>query len=155
MTADTPSPHIDFWPSLCDANLHKKLNLGPGDPIDPAALLTIVGTQTPFPPMVPADFAQHWFEALQTTFGAAVPAGVVASSLNGAYAMTWLMLWFQTSGAILGILDCRPKEPTPPGNCGKDKRSWTRSRRSRMAALPGLRPRTSTRTSTRRPISAA
>ena len=35
--------------------------------------------------------------------------------------MTWLMLWFQTSGAILGILDCRPKEPTPPGNCGKDK----------------------------------
>ena len=121
MTIDSPSPPYDFWPSLCDANLHQKLNLGAADPADPATLLTMVATQAPFPPMVPDDFAQHWFEAVQKTFGAAVPTGVGAHSLNGAYAMTWLMLWFQTSGAVLGILGCRPKEPTPPSNCGKDK----------------------------------
>ncbi len=36
LTADTPSPSYDQWPSLCGANLHKKLNFGPADPVDPA-----------------------------------------------------------------------------------------------------------------------
>lgn len=121
MTGDTPAPPYDTWPSLCDANLHRKLNLGAADPAEPAALLTTVATQAPFPPMVPDDFAQHWFQAVQKSFGASVPAGVGAGSLNGAYAMTWLMLWFQTSGAVLGILGCPPQGPQAPANCGKDK----------------------------------
>jgi hypothetical protein len=29
------------------------------------------------------------------------------------------MLWFQTSGAVLGVLGCQPEDPTPPGDCGK------------------------------------
>ena len=94
---------------------------GAGDPSIPAALLTTIGSRQPFPPLVPADFSQRWFEALQAAYGASIPTGVTAGSLNGAYAMTWMMLWFQTSGAVLGLLGCRPKEPQPPGNCGKDK----------------------------------
>jgi hypothetical protein len=121
MSLDSPSPAYEFWPSLCDAQLHKKINLGAGDPVDPAVLLTTIGSRQPFPPLVPADFSQRWFEALQAAYGASIPTGVTAGSLNGAYAMTWMMLWFQTSGAVLGLLGCRPKEPQPPGNCGKDK----------------------------------
>ncbi|HEU5192599.1 MAG TPA: hypothetical protein VFX14_23210 [Methylomirabilota bacterium] len=119
--ADVPSPPYDWWPTLCDANLQRKLNLGPTDAMDPIAALNLVVTAQPFPAVVPDDFAQRWFEVVQATFGAAMPEGLSAASLNGAYCMTWLMLWFQTSGVVLGVLGCRPKEPQPPGNCGKDK----------------------------------
>jgi len=118
---DMPSVQYDSWPSLCDAQLHKKLNLGPADPMDPVALLNIVGSQQPIPTLVPNDFAQRWFEVLQGTYGASVPAAMTAANFNDAYVFTWLMLWFQTSGAVLGALGCRPHEPQPPSNCGMSK----------------------------------
>jgi hypothetical protein len=118
--ADVPSVPYANWPLLCDAKLYTKLNLDDTAPIDDVALLDTVGQGQQPPTIVPTDFSQRWFEALQETYGAAVPVNVTAQSLNGAYVMTYLMLWFQTSGAVLGVLGCRPEEPSPPGDCGKD-----------------------------------
>jgi hypothetical protein len=119
----TPSVPYKDWPKLwCRGNLHKKLELDPQNPVDPATFLQMVGTTGRFdtqPAIVPADFAQRWFEAFQETYTDGIPTGVTAQSLNGAYVMTYLMLWFQTSGAVLGVLGCAPEDPTPPGDCGK------------------------------------
>ncbi len=117
-TNDVPSPAYADWPQLCGANLHKRLNLGPSDPIAPGALLDLVKTRKPFPSALPADFAQRWFEALQATYGSAVPPNVTAGALNDAYLTTWLLLWVQTSG----IFGCRLPPPTkPPDDCGTNE----------------------------------
>ena len=118
--ADQPSVPYADWPPLCDANLQTRLRLDDAPTIDDVALLDAVGQGNPFPIIVPPEFSQRWFEAFQETYGSAVPQLVTAQSLNGAYVMTYLMLWFQTSGAVLGVLGCRPEEPAPPGDCGKD-----------------------------------
>ncbi len=118
--SDMPSIPYPDWPMLCDANLHWKLLLDDAPPIDDNSLLDSVAQGQPFPAIVPADFSQRWFEVFQDTYGSAAPDHINAQSLNGAYVMTYLMLWFQTSGAILGVLGCRPEEPAPPGDCGKD-----------------------------------
>jgi len=116
MANDTPSPSYDQWPSLCGANLHKKLNLGAADTVDPAAILNDV--LKPFPQVFPADFARLWMTAAQKTFGP-LPPGITAGALNDAYLMVWLMLWFQTSGAVFG---CNLAQPiAPPDGCGIDQ----------------------------------
>jgi hypothetical protein len=131
MQGDVPSPtspQYPDWPFLCDANLQDKLTLDPTNPIKPIDLLNTVGGTGSFPAqhVVPDDFAQSWFEVVQQTYDQATPLNVGAGSLNGAYLMTWLMLWFQSSGALLGILGCRPVEPIqPPGGCGVDPKDIT------------------------------
>lgn len=115
MTGDTPSPSYDQWPPLCGANLQKNLNLGPGDPVDPATILNHV--LQPFPQVLPSDFAQSWVNVAQQTFGV-LPPGITAGALNDAYLMVWLVLWFQTSGAVFA---CKLDQPiAPPDGCGID-----------------------------------
>ena len=117
-TNDLPAPPYADWPQLCGANLHKRLNLGPTDPITPEELLTLVKTRQQFPIALPADFSQRWFEALQDAYGSVVPANVTAGALNDAYLTTWLLLWVQTSG----IFGCRLPSPTkPPDDCGTNE----------------------------------
>ncbi len=54
----------------------------------------------------------------QKTFGA-LPPGINAGALNDAYVMVWLMLWFQTSGAVF---PCGLTQPVaPPDGCGIDQ----------------------------------
>jgi hypothetical protein len=118
MPGDNPTPPYTAWPSLCSANLHQRIELG-GPALDPVALLQTVKTAHPFPAVFPNDFAALWFEAFQAAYPNPIPAGVKLASLNGAYLMTWLVLWFQTSGAVLG---CDPKEPMkPPDGCDDKK----------------------------------
>jgi hypothetical protein len=110
---DMPTPPYASWPNLCSANLQQRIDLGAA--IDPVQLLETVKTAKPFPAVFPDDFSAHWFQAFQAAYPNPIPAGVKASALNGAYLMTWLVLWFQTSGAVLG---CDPKEPmAPPDGC--------------------------------------
>lgn len=116
MSNDMPNPPYDQWPSLCGANLQQKLNIGAADPVDPAAILKNV--LAPFPQVIPLDFAQSWVNVAQTTFGP-LPPGITVKALNDAYVMTWLVLWFQTSGAIF---PCKLDHPIePPSGCGIDQ----------------------------------
>lgn len=116
---DQPSIPYDQWPGLCGSNLQKKLNLGPDDPLPPLDLLKIIGQATaPLPHVIPDEFAIKWMEALNETYGTAdQPPGFVPTALNLSYCYTWLMLWVQTSGAVL---DCDPGHIKPPDTCGKD-----------------------------------
>lgn len=115
-SGDVPTPGYEDWPSLCDAKLHEKISLAA---IDPVALMNIVKTAQPFQQVLPNDFAEHWFEAFQETYDPPLPNGRFnANALNGSYLMSWLALWFQTSGEVIG---CNLAEPmTPPDDCGDD-----------------------------------
>lgn len=111
-TGDTPKPPYDQWSSLCSANLHTKIEL-PGWNLDPVQFLNSL-TQ-PFPQVVPADFAANWALAVGDAYGAEVPPAVTPAGLNSAVLMTWLVLWFQTSGVPIG---CNVQPPAaPPGGC--------------------------------------
>jgi hypothetical protein len=111
---DTPNPGYDSWPSLCNANLHTKMQI---TQIDPVSTVDAVKRAKPFPAAVPDDFAQLWFQALNETYQGNLPDGVSKDSLNGAYVMTWLMLWLQTS---TDVFPCNlTMSMTPPGDCGE------------------------------------
>jgi hypothetical protein len=115
MVDDAPSPPYDQWPNLCAANLHEKIELEPLDPVD---VMKRIKLFQPFPEnALPPEFAAFWIDAFAETYGAPPPGSpVTVSGLNGAFVMTWLVLWFQTGGAVLG---CNLTEPlAPPQGCG-------------------------------------
>ncbi|HWV24331.1 MAG TPA: hypothetical protein VNZ58_09070, partial [Thermomicrobiales bacterium] len=119
MSGDTPSPPYEKWGSLCDANLQKRLEVGSIDPVD---IMQHLREGTPFPKLLADDFAKYWMDAWIDAYGAP-PLGsrFGADKLNGAFIMTWMKLWFETSGEVIG---CNPAPPmAPPGNCN-DAPSW-------------------------------
>jgi len=114
-TGDTPQPPYDHWANLCSANLHQKIQL-PGFNVVPEQFLNSLNQ--PFPQVIPADFASNWALAVKDAYGTAVPPAVKPEGLNSAYLMTWLVLWFQTSGVPIG---CNVQPPVgPPGACTGD-----------------------------------
>lgn len=114
--SDTPAPPYPQWPDLCSANLQLKIEL---KPMDPAQLLVLVKQNKDLPAdVLPSDFAALWFDAFTNAYPGSHPPGITAGGLNAAYQMTWLMLWFQTSGEVIGCKLDKPVEP--PGNCGLD-----------------------------------
>ena len=135
MSGDDPTPPYADWPDLCDKNLQTRLALGA---MDEADLMHRVKIRKPFPASVlPDDFGNFWVQAYHQTYGGAskVP-DVSASDLNDAYHMTWLVLWFQTSGKLWSWFQltptsgpaCKLVEPMePPDSCGD---SPTDSRRA-------------------------
>ncbi|MEU4769139.1 hypothetical protein AB0H12_38435 [Actinosynnema sp. NPDC023794] len=111
---DAPTPPYQQWPSLCSANLQQRIEL---QPMDPGALLVDVKQNRDLPSgVLPDDFAQSWLAAFEAAHPAPRPPGLAAEQLNGAYQMTWLMLWFQTSGEIVGCNFAAPM--APPDDCG-------------------------------------
>ena len=86
-------PDYDTWPNLCDANLQKRIEIGALGPED---LLKKLKTSQPLPEhILPDDFGQFWIDAFADAYGPLTPNGPVSLvSLNHAYLMTWLVLWF-------------------------------------------------------------
>lgn len=114
-SGDMPMPAYESgeWPNLCSANLQSRIQLAD---LDPAELLDLAARVRPFPQVIPDDFALNWFTAVEAAYGGNLPEGVNANALNSAYIFTWLVLWFQTSGTVLG---CDPSiPPEPPDGCG-------------------------------------
>uniref|UniRef100_Q01Z10 Putative transmembrane protein n=1 Tax=Solibacter usitatus (strain Ellin6076) TaxID=234267 RepID=Q01Z10_SOLUE len=125
MSGDTPAPPYDdpAWKNLCNASLHERLgkNLPAIDPVD--TMTRLRSPQQPFPDILPAEFGEFWVNAFSDAYGPPAPGSPVkAEALNGAFVMTWMVLWFQTSGSALG---CNPTPPlAPPDGCG-DTPPWT------------------------------
>lgn len=114
LSGDTVTPaYADLVP-LCSAKLHERVTVGS---LDPASVLTGLRQGEPFPSVLPEDFADYWMTSWESAYGPATPGGRFhKSALNGAYCMSWMKLWFQTSGEVIG---CPPPPPgPPPGNCG-------------------------------------
>jgi hypothetical protein len=117
MSGDTPNPPYATWHGLCNAGLQQKIALGG---IDPKDVMDRLRNGDPFPAVLPPEFASFWMDAFHDAYGTPV-SRFRAEALNGAYVMTWMKLWFQTSGAVIG---CNTPPPmTPPGDCG-DKPPW-------------------------------
>jgi hypothetical protein len=111
-SGDMPTPGYDSWSNLCNASLHLKIQL-PGAPTDAQDFLN--NLSQPFPQAVPPDFAANWYLAVGDAYGtvADLPPSVTAAGLNSAYLMTWLVLWFQTSGLPIGCNLTPPVGPPP------------------------------------------
>jgi hypothetical protein len=117
MAGDTPNPPYDQWPGLCNAKLHEKIGLGLLDPVD---VMTRMRQGQPFPSALPDDFAEYWMSAWKDAYGP-ITGRFKAEAMNGAYVMSWMKLWFETSADVIG---CNPAPPmTPPGDCG-DAPPW-------------------------------
>ena len=115
-SGDDPTPGYDSgaWPNLCAANLQERIHLAD---LDPAELLDLAARVKPLPEVIPSDFALNWLAAVEAAYKSPLPQGVNANALNSAYIFTWLVLWFQTSGTVLG---CDPAIPLePPDGCGE------------------------------------
>ena len=116
MSGDTPTPAYDSWPGLCNASLQDKIALPGLDTANPLNNLTN-SVQ-----VISSDFNAFWFGAFEKVYGprpsnTRFPNG----SLNSAYIMTYLVLWFQTSGSLVG---CNPPPPAAPPPGASPQPSW-------------------------------
>lgn len=128
LAGDDPSPAYESWPSLCNANVQNQIEL-PG--LDVVAVLDAIKNKTALPKVLPDDFTDFWYSALEDTFGPVPPSSRFSrqdppgsdspydanGKLNRAYLFTWLILWFQTSGKVLGCNPAPPMAP-PDDDCG-------------------------------------
>jgi hypothetical protein len=116
MTGDTPNPAYANWPGLCNASLHNTIALPGLDTTNPINNLTN-GVE-----VISSDFNAFWFGAFESVFGPR-PANTrfPNGSLNAAYIMTYLVLWFQTSGTLVG---CNPPPPAAPPPGASPQPSW-------------------------------
>lgn len=113
---DIPTPGYDSgaWTGLCGAKLYERMDLGG---MDAETLMDLAARGQDLPEVVPPDFAQNWFAAVNAVFHD-TPPGITADALNSAYVFHWLVLWFRTSGAVL---PCTPVSPVPPDGCGESE----------------------------------
>jgi hypothetical protein len=116
MQGDTPNPPYDQWPNLCEADLHKKIALDEHNPTDLMQRL-YNGESLSDRTTLPTSFGRIWVDAFNETYNPpSSVGGLIPESLNDAYLLTWLVLWFQTSRDGLG---CNPTPPLePPDGCG-------------------------------------
>jgi len=115
-----PEPPYDQWPSLCSAGLQTWIDLTNGlDPVTVAQTVVIDDpVNHPLPTPLPNDFVNFWLNAWNTAYGNPSPALFTVERLQAGYLLTWLQLWFQTSGAVVG---CNPApNATPPSTCGNN-----------------------------------
>jgi hypothetical protein len=117
---DVGADAYDSWPSLCNAQLHTWIEVG--DPLDPQTIAQDVVTEAPLPAALPSDFTDYWEGAWAGVYGPHDPTVAAdplftPDRLQVAYLMTWLVLWFQTSGDVIG---CNPAPGAPPAACGSN-----------------------------------
>jgi hypothetical protein len=120
MAGDTPTPPYAQWPGLCDAKLEDRISIGS---IDPVEIMQHLREGTPFPSVLPPSFGDFWMDAWTSAYGPPPLGGRFrAQALNGAAIMTWMKLWFQTSGDVIGCNSAPPM--APPDGCDGGAPSW-------------------------------
>ncbi|GLV53253.1 hypothetical protein KDH_01080 [Dictyobacter sp. S3.2.2.5] len=113
---DIPTPLYTNWPNLCKANLQQRIEL-PG--IDQDSILQSLHDGVAVPALLPQAFLDYWKQAYKKAYGSTDPTastGVDDQGLQSAYAMTWLILWLQTSGEAIPCMP--PDQSNGPDNCG-------------------------------------
>lgn len=109
-----PAPFYTNWPNVCEAGLHKRIEL-PG--LSVGALLDAVRDSGTVPDVLPQPFVDFWMSAYGKAYGSPNPgSGIDTPGLQSAFAMTWLVLWIQTSGEAI---PCIPGDQINyPDDCG-------------------------------------
>ncbi|MCC8245010.1 hypothetical protein [Saccharothrix luteola] len=114
MSGDIPSPPFSDWAGVCVAGLQDKVNVT-GVKIDHEAHAKAIADEQPIAQLLPADFVDYWLHAFVDVYGTVGTVGFTADSLQKAYTGLTAVLWFQTSGAVIG---CNPLPGAPPfGTC--------------------------------------
>ncbi|HZZ62894.1 MAG TPA: hypothetical protein VFE63_17315 [Roseiarcus sp.] len=114
-----PEPSYDQWTSpscaLCAAKLHAWVDLTGG--ADPSTIAAAVVAAQPLPAISDIeDFATNiWLPAWKAANNNPAAPIFDAAGLSTAHYMLWLVLWFQTSGDVIG---CNPPPGAPPKSCG-------------------------------------
>jgi len=114
-----PDPKYTYWPNVCGANLQKYIEL-PGITVD--KVMQSIHDNAQVPAVLPKEFLTFWKAAYEKAYGKPDPgSGVDDDGLQSAYAMTWLILWLQTSGEVI---PCMPVDQINyPDECGS-KPDW-------------------------------
>ena len=115
---DAAGDAYDAWPSLCDARLHEWIQFD--QTLNPEAIASDVVADNALPEVLPTEFTDYWIAAWGGVYGENDPTVATEplftpDRLQVAYLMTWLVLWFQTSGDVIG---CNPAPGAPPDACG-------------------------------------
>lgn len=113
--ADPSGPYKE-WASLCDADLHKWIDVT-GGALNYTDMASTMATDGTLPKPLSADFTDYWLGAWKEAYGQVMPALFTADRLQTAYAALNIVLWFQTSGAVIG---CNTYPGDPPKACGSD-----------------------------------
>jgi hypothetical protein len=121
MAGDTPNPPFADWPGLCDAKLHTMVDVTGGADFEGMALA--MAAENELPSLLPAAFTDVWLDAFGAAYGAVTPPLFTAEGLQRGYAALLAVLWFQTSGEVIG---CNPDPGPPPDACGdRSEPNWT------------------------------
>lgn len=102
------------WRSLCNGKLHSWIDMTNGG-WDYEAVARAMAAEQTLPEMLPADFAGFWMDAFTQAYGTVTPQLFSEARLQQAYAALGTVLWFQTSGSVIG---CNPIPGGPPDSCG-------------------------------------
>jgi hypothetical protein len=87
--------------------------------LDPETIAGFVVAEQPLPKVLPADFVTFWLNTWNIVYSSPESPLFTESRLQTGYVMTWLVLWFQTSGDVVG---CNvPPSPNPPDTCGDNR----------------------------------
>jgi len=116
-----PAPYAG-WPNLCERELQRRIQL-PGAALDADDVMKSLRLGNPLTTALPTQFTDYWtrcYESVYGDFGLDRPL-VTADTLQDAYGLAWLVLWFQTSAESLG---CQSVMPTAPTDCGSAP-SWS------------------------------
>jgi hypothetical protein len=110
-----PKPYAD-WPNLCAQELHKRIEI-PGASYDAVQTMKRLRLGEALGAHLPSDFVAWWLGTYEAVYGDLGPdrPQMDADRLQDAYAMAWLVLWFQTSPQSLG---CHAVAPLAPASCG-------------------------------------
>jgi hypothetical protein len=114
-----PSPVYATWPNVCEANLQRWIEL-PG--ISVKDMMDSLKNSSAVPAVLPQEFLDFWKEAYVKVYGQPAHGSAVDDDgLQSAYAMTWLILWLQTSAELI---PCMPVDQINyPDDCG-DRPDW-------------------------------
>lgn len=121
-TVGPDSAPYNSWPNLCDQDLHKRIQF-PGVTLDAVDVMEKLRLATALTTALPGAFVSFWMGAYDDVYGDLGPdrPQVTADTLQDAYGLAWLVLWFQTSPESLG---CHHTMPAAPTDCGSAP-SWT------------------------------
>jgi hypothetical protein len=110
-----PNPLYTNWSNLCCAKMQKYIEL---NGIDEDSILKSIHDGNAVPAVLPKEFLAFWLAAYEKAYGKpSAGGGVDESGLQSAYAMTWLILWLQTSGEVI---PCMPVDRINyPDDCGE------------------------------------
>ncbi|WP_299915964.1 hypothetical protein [uncultured Roseobacter sp.] len=103
------SEDFQNWRSLCNAELHKRIELGDLAGANPIEVMQSTVLNRPLPDALPEDFRSFIVEAVRDIYGDdGALALVTERRVNDAVVWSWLTLWFTTSADSLG---CNPPPP--------------------------------------------